>query len=389
MVVFAVGCLASNPTLHAIRYCMNESQRLHHVALTMVPHVGDTHIALLLSHFTDAEAIFRAGRKELETVSGIGSVRARSIKSFNDFSKAEAQLNYAEKNHVQILVRGHQGYPQKLDHCIDAPHILYYRGSASMNSKKVVSVIGTRSPTAYGKDRVVELISALASHNVLVASGMAYGIDTFAHQESVRQGIETIGVLGHGLQTIYPFTNKSLAAEMLGCGGLLTEFVLGTAPDKQNFPRRNRIVAGMADVVVVIESGEKGGSLITAGIANSYNIDVLAYPGRSSDLQSAGCNMLIRTNRAALITCGKELVEFMNWVPRKEPVKAVQQAIFHDLSAEEQRVFDLISEHSPVSVDELIGRSGFKTALVSSVLFSLEMYGLVSPIPGKLYGLST
>lgn len=368
---------------------MNESRLLHNVALTMIPHVGDTHIALLLAHFADAEEIFKASRKELESVSWIGSVRARAIKGFTDFAKAEAQISYAEKNNVQVLVRGHQDYPEKLDHCVDAPHILYYRGTANMNRKKVVGVIGTRSPTPYGKERVVELISVLASHQVLVVSGMAYGIDTYAHQESVRQGIETVGVLGHGLQTIYPFTNKSLASEVTACGGLLTEFVLGTAPDKQNFPRRNRIVAGMADVVVVIESGEKGGSLITAGIANSYNVDVLAYPGRSSDLQSMGCNMLIRTNRAGLITCGKELVEYMNWVPRKEPARAVQVAMFHDLSAEEKYILNLISERSQVSVDELISLSGLKTALVSSVLFSLEMYGLVSPIPGKLYGLST
>lgn len=187
-----------------------------------------------------------------------------------------------------------------------------------MNKKKVVSIIGTRAPTEYGKDRVVELVGVLAAHNVLVVSGLAYGIDTMAHREAVKQGIDTIGVLGHGLQTIYPFTNKSLASEMVGCGGLLTEFVHGTAPDKQNFPRRNRIVAGMADAVVVLESGEKGGSLITAGIANSYNIDVLAYPGRASDPLSKGCNNLIRTHRAGLITSGEELVEFMNWVPKRD-----------------------------------------------------------------------
>ncbi len=367
---------------------MNDDQRLHHLALTMIPHVGDTHIALLLAHFSDAEEVFRAGRKELESVPGIGSVRAKAIKDFNAFAAADAEMRCAEKNNIQILVRGHQGYPEKLDHCVDAPHILYYRGSSNMNNKKVVSVIGTRSPTDYGKERVTELISVLSAHHVMVVSGMAYGIDTLAHKESVRQGIETIGVLGHGLHTIYPFTNKSLAAEMTACGGVLTEFVQGTAPDKQNFPRRNRIVAGMADVVVVIESGEKGGSLITAGIANSYNVDVLAYPGRSTDLQSKGCNMLIRTNRAGLITSGEELVEFMNWAPRKATSKAVQKAMFHDLSEPERVILDLVSKYSPVSVDELILRSGLKTALVSSVLFSLEMYGLVSPIPGKLYGLA-
>ena len=364
---------------------MNDNQLQHHLALTMIPHVGDIHIGLLLAHFSDAEEIFRASRKDLESVQGIGSIRANAIRSFSDFGRADAEISYAGKNKIQILVKGNGEYPEKLEQCVDAPHVLYYQGTATMNNKKVLSIIGTRAPTAYGKERVAELISVLAAHHVLVVSGMAYGIDTLAHSEAIKQGLETIGVLGHGLHTIYPFANKSLAIEMRAAGGLLTEFVQGTAPDKQNFPRRNRIVAGMADAVVVLESGEKGGSLITAGIANSYNVDVLAYPGRALDPLSKGCNMLIRTHRAGLITSGEELVEYMNWVPKKGLTKPIQAELFPSLSEDEQRIIALISSAGSISIDELIGLSGFRPPMVSSLLFSLEMHGLISAIPGKLY----
>jgi DNA processing protein len=341
---------------------MNDNQLQHHLALTMIPHVGDIHIGLLLAHFSDAEEIFRASRKDLEAVQGIGSIRANAIRSFSDFGRADAEISYAGKNKIQILVKGNGEYPEKLEQCVDAPHVLYYQGNATMNNKKVLSIIGTRAPTAYGKERVAELISVLAAHHVLVVSGMAYGIDTLAHSEAVKQGLETIGVLGHGLHTIYPFANKSLATEMRAGGGLLTEFVQGTAPDKQ-----------------------KGGSLITAGIANSYNVDVLAYPGRALDPLSKGCNMLIRTHRAGLITSGEELVEYMNWVPKKGLTKPIQAELFPSLSEDEQRILSLISSAGSISIDELIGLSGFRPPMVSSLLFSLEMHGLISAIPGKLY----
>jgi DNA processing protein len=219
----------------------------------------------------------------------------------------------------------------------------------------------------------------------MVVSGLAYGIDTLVHRDCVKYGINTVGVLGHGLDQIYPSSNRILASEMLQQGGLLTEFMHGTKPDRQNFPKRNRIVAGMVDAVVVIESGEKGGSIITAEIANSYNRDVFAYPGRTTDLGSMGCNHLIRTHRADLITSGLEFIEFMGWNHATKKKKAIQAELFLSLEGTEKQLYNLILDREPVSIDELIVQTMLKSSEVSAILFSLEMRGLVSPRPGKLY----
>jgi DNA processing protein len=221
----------------------------------------------------------------------------------------------------------------------------------------------------------------------MVVSGLAYGIDTMAHKEALKNKLMTIGVLGHGLDKIYPPANRGLAAEMLQQGGLLSEFMQGTKPEKQNFPKRNRIVSGMADAVVVVESGEKGGSLITADIANGYNKDVLAYPGRATDPSSKGCNQLIRNHKANLITCGQDLVEFMNWIedlPRPSHVQGPNAAA---LSAEEDIILSMISNHDPCPIDLLTNMSGLNPGLVAAHLLSLEMAGLITSLPGKLYGI--
>jgi DNA processing protein len=274
-----------------------------------------------------------------------------------------------------------------LEHCIDSPHVLFYKGTTDFLNKRVVSVVGTRSPTQYGKDRVTELMAVLGQYDVLVVSGLAYGIDTMAHKGALKNNLMTIGVLGHGLDQIYPPSNRALAAEMLQQGGLLSEFMQGTKPEKQNFPKRNRIVSGMADAVVVVESGAKGGSLITADIANSYNKDVLAYPGRATDIFSKGCNQLIRNHKANLITCGQDLLEFMNWAeePRKSSAILVPQT--SSLGEEEKTIFSIISDHEPCPVDLLTNISGLNPGLLAAHLLSLEMAGLVASLPGKMYGI--
>jgi DNA processing protein len=254
-------------------------------------------------------------------------------------------------------------------------------------NKRVVSVVGTRSPSQYGKDRVVELMAVLGQYDVLVVSGLAYGIDTMAHKEALKNKLATIGVLGHGLDKIYPHANRQLAAEMLQQGGLLSEFMQGVKPEKQNFPKRNRIVSGMADAVVVVESGSKGGSLITADIANSYNKDVLAYPGRATDPSSKGCNQLIRNHKANMITCGQDLVEFMNWAEDLPKSSRAQPGMHAALSDEENVILSIISHHDPCPVDVLTNVSGLNPGLVAAHLLSLEMTGLVTSLPGKLYGI--
>jgi len=366
---------------------MNEAALLQHLGLTMIPQVGDIQIGILLKHFGSPASIFSASTKALEEVPGIGTVRAAAIRNCNVQQRVEAEWEFIQNNQIKVLVKGNQGYPTKLEHCIDAPHVLYYKGSSDLLHKRVVSVVGTRSPSPYGKDRVIELISVLKQYDVLVVSGLAYGIDTMAHKEALKNNLLTIGVLGHGLDQVYPHANRQLAADILQQGGLLSEFMQGIKPEKQNFPRRNRIVSGMADAVVVVESGSKGGSLITADIANSYNKDVLAYPGRATDPSSKGCNQLIRNHKANLITCGQDLVEFMNWVEDLPKSSHVNTPLTDSLTAEEASILSIISDHDPCPVDLLTNISGINPGLVSAHLLSLEMAGLINSLPGKLYGI--
>ena len=365
---------------------MNDAELLQHLSLTMIPQVGDIQIGILLKHFGSAASVLSASAKALEEVPGIGTVRAASIRNCHVQQRVEAEWRFIQKNHIKVLVKGNQGYPSKLEHCMDAPHVLFYKGSSGLLNKRVVSVVGTRSPSQYGKDRVVELMAVLGQYNVMVVSGLAYGIDTVAHKEALNNTLETIGVLGHGHDQLYPHANKALAADMLQQGGLLSEFMQGIQPEKQNFPKRNRIVAGMADAVVVVESGSKGGSLITADIANSYNKDVLAYPGRATDPSSKGCNQLIRNHKANLITCGQDLVEFMNWAEDQHQSSKVQHAMKASLSDEENVILSIISHHDPCPIDLLTNLSGLNPGLVSAHVLSLEMAGLITSLPGKLYG---
>jgi DNA processing protein len=362
-----------------------KEELLYHLALTQVPNIGDIQIAVLLNHFGDPSAVFRANRKSLESIVGIGTVRADAIKKFNGYKRVEQELSFVVKNKIDVLVKHHEGYPSRLENCIDAPHLLFYKGNQSLNQQRIVAVVGTRAPTDYGKERVAALIAALVTTDVLVVSGLAYGIDTLVHRDCVKHGVGTIGVLGHGLDQIYPSSNRILASEMIHHGGLLTEFMHGTKPDRQNFPKRNRIVAGMVDAVIVVESGEKGGSLITAEIANSYNKDVFAYPGRTTDLGSMGCNHLIRTHRADLITSGSEFIEFMGWSPALKKKKAIQAELFLSLEGKEKQLYDLILEREPIGIDDLIVQTAQKSSEVSAILFTLEMRGLIMPRPGKLY----
>ncbi len=364
---------------------MNLDSLLYHIALTQIPQIGDVQISNLLRHCIEPVAIFKASRKQLELIPGIGSIRASEIKKFRSFEKIENEIKYATENKIVILVKGQDAYPTRLEECLDSPHVLFYKGNADLNAKKTISIIGTRSPSSYGKEHTASIIAALAEYAPLVFSGLAYGIDTIAHRESLKHEIPTVAVFGHGFNFIYPYENRQLAAEMISNGGLLTEFMRDVKPDKQNFPKRNRIVAGLADAVVVVESGDKGGSLITADIANSYNRDVLALPGRASDLKSAGCNHLIKNNKANLITSGNDLVEFLNWVTKKTPNKKNQLELFVDLNDHEKLIFNQISEMGPISIDEVTIRAGIKPSMAASIIFSLEMKNLVVALPGKCY----
>ena len=294
---------------------------LHQIALTLVPNIGDIHAKALINIYGNAVNIFKAKKKELENIDGIGTIRANSIKYFSDFERIENEIKFIEKYKIAPLFITDENYPKRLLNCYDSPPILFYKGNADLNTSKVVSIVGTRKNTEYGKNFTESLIEGLQEQNVLVISGLAFGIDTIAHKAALKNNLQTIGVLAHGLDRIYPSQNKQLAKEMIDQGGLLTDFMSNTLPDKQNFPKRNRIVAGMCDALVVIESGIKGGSLITAELANGYNKDVYAIPGKTSDKNSEGCNYLIKQNKASLITHADDLLQLMNWTPKEKKQK--------------------------------------------------------------------
>ncbi|HRD58886.1 MAG TPA: DNA-processing protein DprA [Ferruginibacter sp.] len=359
----------------------------YQIALTKVPNIGDVHAKALINTFGEAKAVFDAPKKQLESLEGIGSVRANSIKKFDDFAACDKEIVFVEKHKIAPLFITDKNYPQRLVNCYDSPILLYYRGTANLNADKIISIVGTRKHSEYGKMLCEKLIEDLNDKNILVVSGLAYGIDTIAHKASLKNGLQTVGVLAHGLDTIYPAQNKSLAAQMTAFGGLLTDFPKETNPDKQNFPKRNRIVAGICDALIVIESGIKGGSLITAELGNSYNKDVFAFPGKTTDNKSEGCNYLIKNNKAILITNADDLLSGMNWNLEKKKKAGTQKQLFIELTAQEKTIYDILQQNNHNHIDELFAKSALSSSSMAAALLSLEMQGIVTRMPGKIYKL--
>src|SRR5260221_1010169 len=362
---------------------------LYQLSLTLIPNIGPVQAKILLQHFEAAE-IFKTKKSSLEKIEGIGSVRASSIKEFNDFSKAEEEISFIEKYKIKPLFISNKDYPRRLLNCYDSPTPLDYRGTADLNAPKIISVIGTRNNSDYGNQATEKLIKELAAQNVLVVSGLAFGIDAIAHKSAIKNQLPTVGVLAHGLDQIYPSEHSGLAKDMIKHnGGLLTEFRSKSKPDKHNFPIRNRIVAGMSDATIVIETGIKGGSMITAELANGYNKDVFAFPGRTSDVKSAGCNYLIKNNKAVLLTEAGELIDVMNWEEAKsKKEKKNQKEIFIELSKDEKLIIDILNEKESVSIDEINLKSGLSSSSVAAAILNLELQNVVLSLPGKLYQLA-
>jgi len=361
------------------------SELFHQLALTLVPNIGDVQAKILVQHFGDASSIFKAKRSQLEKLEGIGEVRATSIKHFDEFHLAEAELSFIEKYKIKTLFLTDEAYPKRLLNCYDSPTLLFYKGNADLNASRIVAIVGTRSNTDYGKAMTENLVKDLAGHNIIIVSGLAYGIDAFAHKASVKNGLPTVGVVGHGLSKIYPAQNASLAKEMIAeGGGILSEFFHDTKPDKHNFPLRNRIVAGISDATVIIESSIKGGSLITAKLADGYNRDVFAVPGRTTDKVSAGCNHLIKYNKAILLTDADELLDVLGWKEKKGKPKA-QRQLFIELTPEEQIVIQILQEKETVHIDEINISSGLSSSSIAAAILNLELQGIVQSQPGKMY----
>lgn len=358
----------------------------YQIGISLIPRLGPVLIRRLITHFGEPEGVFKEKHSELLKVPGFGEKLARQLRSKEILDQADKEIEYISRNDITPVFYLDEGYPRRLRQCEDAPAIFYLKGNADLDKPKVLSIVGTRNATEYGKEICCNLIRGLAGHHtdLLVVSGLAYGIDICAHKEALEQNLDTVAVLGHGLSVIYPSLHKSTAQKITMQGALLTEFPSKEIPDAPNFVRRNRIIAGLADATVVVESGEKGGALITADIANSYNRDVFAFPGRVKDKYSIGCNRLIKYNRAALIEDFRDLEYMMGWQNEQKPA-GTQKKLFVDLDDDEKQIMKLLEEKDELSIDRIAACCSLPVSKISYLLINLEFKGLVKCLPGKLY----
>ena len=361
---------------------------LYQIALTQIAGVGVALTRNLMQIVGDEEQIFKESAKNLEKIQGISFRLINEIKSKEVLRKAEEELAFVSKNNLQLLFFTSPNYPERLTHCVDAPILLYVKGDSNLNYKKVVSIVGTRNATPQGYEVCKQFVRDLSAKfsNIIVVSGLAYGIDICAHRAALENGVPTAAVLAHGLDRIYPAMHRKTAIDMLDAGALVTEFPSGTQPERFNFVRRNRIVAGLADALVVIESSSKGGSLITAEIANSYYREVFAVPGRVTDAGSVGCNNLIATDRAILMQDIKGFIDHMGWDDSVKP-QPRQKELFLQLTETEERVFDALNKVESIHVNMLAIELDVPVSELFFTLLELEMKNVVKTLPGGVYKL--
>lgn len=367
---------------------MNE-QLLYHIAITSIPNIGAITAKKLIAYCGSSEQVFKENKSKLEKIPGIGSVYAKSIIDHKTeaLAIAEQELKFIEKNKIVPLFYLNENYPKRLLQCEDSPIILYTKGNVDFNQQKVVSIVGTRKITEYGKDFCDKIVEELAPHNPIIVSGLAYGVDVCAHKSALKNKVSTVGVLAHGLDKMYPKQHTATAKEMLENGALVTDYKSGTKPDRENFPKRNRIIAGLSDLTIVVESSKKGGSLITAELANNYNRDVFALPGRLSDSQSEGCNWLIKINKAALIQSVKDIEYIMGWqVDKKKQPNQTQ--LFIELTEEQKVITNILAQKEKIGIDDLALLVKLPMSKTVAILLDLEFSGIVKSLPGKLYRLA-
>jgi len=367
---------------------MNEEILLYQIALTLVPGIGDVLGKKLVTYCGSAEAVFKEKKKLLEKVPRIGEKILDAMSDKSILARAEKELAFLDKFRITTLFFLDKDYPFRLKNCIDSPVLLYYKGTADMNISRIIAVVGTRNATEYGRSVCHRIISDLAQDKVMIISGLAYGIDSCAHHSALENNLETIGVLGHGLGMIYPNQNKKLAEKMMKNGGLLTEFMNDSIPDRENFPRRNRIIAGISDAILVVEAADKGGALITAEIGNSYNRDVFAIPGRINDIYSEGTNRLIRKNMASLVQSAEDIRYLMGWEEKGKKPDGFQKKIFLEMTEDEKVLVDYLNINGPSGIDDISNLCRLTMSRTSACLLNLEFEGIVKSLPGKIYALT-
>ena len=362
---------------------------LYQIGLTLIEGIGDVNAKNLLAYCGSPEEVFKQKKSQLQKIPGIGQILATSVfQSKNVLKRAESEIAFIEKYKITPLFFTDEDYPTRLKFCTDGPVLLYYKGNANLNAEKIVAVVGTRKPSDYGKQLTESLIQDLQQSGVLIVSGLAYGVDVLAHKQALDAQLETVGVLAHGLDRIYPGTHDKIAKRMIKQGGLLTEFMSGTNPDAVNFPKRNRIVAGICDALVVVESKRSGGSLITATIANSYNKDVFAFPGKAGEALAEGGNGLIKQNKASLIENAEDLLYAMQWQTQKTQVPKQKQIPLNiSLTIEEQKIIELFKVKPSIHMDEICQATQLPVSKISALLLQLEFSNLLRSKPGKLFEL--
>jgi DNA processing protein len=361
----------------------------YYIAISLIPGIGSTLAKRLIAYCGSAEAVLREKKTMLQKIPGIGEMLAQEISKQQVLQRAEKECDFLAKNNFHALCYTDEKYPQRLAQCEDGPVVLFINGTVDFNQAKILSIVGTRHATPYGMERCEIIVTQLAKrgHAPVIISGLAYGIDICAHKAALQNNLPTVAVMATGLDKIYPSLHYAAAKQIVAQGGaLVSDFLSNTQPDRQNFIQRNRIIAGLADATLVVESGEKGGALITAGLAFSYNRDVLAVPGRAGDAYSKGCNTLIRTNKAALVETAVDIEYALGWA-LKEKAITQQLPLFVSLTAEEQTIVDVLKEKGTITIDSLCHITKIPVARLSALLFTMEMNNILRTFPGKRYEL--
>ena len=365
---------------------MEEEKLLALLRLQKSKAIGDILAKKLIVTVGDVAQIFKEKSATLQKINGIGSHAIKHLFDAKNIFLAEQELAYIKKNNIQYSYFLEDNYPQNLQNCIDSPILLFKDGNINLKNDKIISIVGTRNMSSYGRDFCIKLIEDLAEYNPIIVSGFAYGVDICAHKAAVKNNLQTIAVLAHGFEQIYPKVHKKYINQLNENGGFLTEFWSEEAPLRENFLKRNRIVAGISKATIIIESAVKGGSLVTADIANSYDKDVFAVPGRTTDVFSKGCNNLIKNNQANVLTSSKDIVKMLNWDLSEKP-KMIQKQLFLELNENEQKIHDLLHEKGQQLLDVISLECNIPIYQLSSILLQMELKGITKPLPGKMFEL--
>jgi DNA processing protein len=364
---------------------MLEKELVALLTLQKAKGVGDIIAKKLIAHCGSAENVFAEKKSVLEKINGIGSITIKNLFDKENRIVAEREFDFIQKKKITSVSFQDENYPFRLKQCIDAPILLFQDGNINLENPRIISIVGTRKMTLYGRDFINQFIEELTPYNPIIVSGFAYGVDIAAQKAAIKNKLQTIGVLAHGLETIYPKTHKKYIHQVNENGGFYTEFWHDEEPLREHFLKRNRIVAGISEATIIVESAEKGGSLVTAEIANSYSREVFAVPGKTTDILSKGCNNLIKRNKAGILTNANDLIEMLNWDIDKEKYKSVQKQLFVDLDTEEQQVYDYLLNTGKMYMDSIALDNNIPVYRLATILFNMEMKGVVRPLQGKLF----